>query len=135
MKQYVIIKGMLHSDQLIENMVTIGIDIYLSNNALFEYRCLENINKLYNTAGKCNDQQKYKTTIETALVSKPKGCNYNSPITPNDTNTSQSFFSSKNKCAHKYLETFSKTLDVETKTYVQRICFAKAKRLAIKVVN
>ena len=78
-------------------MVTIGIYIYLSDNEFFQHRCLQNINKLYKTAGKCNDQQQYKTMIETALVSTPEGYNYNISLTPNDANMSQSFFSSKNK--------------------------------------
>ena len=68
LQQCVIIKAMVQSDQLIEHMVTIGIYIYLSDNEFFQHICLQNINKLYKTAGKCNDQQQYKTILSLSLV-------------------------------------------------------------------
>ena len=40
-------------------MVSIGFDQSLSNSDLCEYRCLENINDLYKTAGKYDYQQQY----------------------------------------------------------------------------
>ena len=38
-------------------MFTIGVNQSLSNSAMYEHRCLENIKKLYKTNGKYNDQQ------------------------------------------------------------------------------
>ena len=54
--QCVVLKGMLQSPRLKDPVKTIGIDQSLSNNALFEHKCLQNINKLYKHAGKCNNQ-------------------------------------------------------------------------------
>ena len=51
----VLIKGMLHSLNLKDNVKTIGIDQSLSNSALFEHRWLQNTKKLYRHAGKCDD--------------------------------------------------------------------------------
>ena len=50
-------------------MVTILIDQFLSNSDLYENECLENIEKLFKSSGKCNYQQQYKTIIELAIVS------------------------------------------------------------------
>ena len=40
-----------------QHKVTIGVDQSLSNSKIYEHKCLENINKLYKTSGKCNDQK------------------------------------------------------------------------------
>ena len=45
-------------------MVAIGVDQALSNSALYEHICLENIKKLYKNAGKYEDRQQYKAMIE-----------------------------------------------------------------------
>ena len=45
-------------------MVTIGIDQFSSNSALYEHRCPENINKLYKSSGKYYYQHKYKYILE-----------------------------------------------------------------------
>ena len=45
-------------------MVTIEVDQYFSNSAMYEYRCLENIKKVIQIWCKMNDQQQYKTMIE-----------------------------------------------------------------------
>ena len=52
-------------------MVTIGVDQLLSNSAMYEHRCLENIKKLYKSVGKCDEQQEYKTILESAMVFTP----------------------------------------------------------------
>ena len=39
-KKYVMIKSMLHSLRLKDHVQTIGIDQSLSNNALYEHKCL-----------------------------------------------------------------------------------------------
>ena len=46
-QKFVLIKGMLQSPRLKDDVKTIGIDLSLSNNALFEHKCIQNINKLY----------------------------------------------------------------------------------------
>ena len=45
-KQCVVLNGMLQSLQLKDHIQTIGIDQYLSNNAIYEHKCLENIKKI-----------------------------------------------------------------------------------------
>ena len=44
-QQCVVIKGMLQSPRLQDHLQTISIDQFLSNNTLYEHKCLENINK------------------------------------------------------------------------------------------
>ena len=48
---------MLQSLQLKDHVNTIGIDQSLRNNALFEKIYIQNINKLYKHAGKCDGQK------------------------------------------------------------------------------
>ena len=55
-QQCVVLKGMLQSPQLKDHVQTIGIHPFLSNNAIYEHKSLENIKKLYKQAGKCDDQ-------------------------------------------------------------------------------
>ena len=54
-------------------MVTIGVDILLSDSALYENWSLENIKKLYKSAGKFNDQNQYKDIIEAPMVFTSEG--------------------------------------------------------------
>ena len=54
------LKGILQSPRLKYHVHTIGINQYLSNNAIYENKFLEKIKKLYKQAGKCDDQQKFK---------------------------------------------------------------------------
>ena len=65
----VVIKGMLQSPHIKHHVKTISIDQSLSNNALFEHKCLQNIKKLYKHDGKFEDQQQFKDIIKAALVS------------------------------------------------------------------
>ena len=76
----VALKGMFQSLRPKHHVKTIGIDQSLSNNALFEHKCLQNIKKLYNHAGKCEDQQQLKGIIEAAWFLLLK----DSPITVPD---------------------------------------------------
>ena len=62
---------MLQSPRLKYHVQAIGIDPSLSNNNIYEHKCLENIKKLYKQAGKCDDQQQFKDIIEAAMVSTP----------------------------------------------------------------
>ena len=60
-------------------MKTIGIDQSSSNNSLFGHIRLQNINKLYNHADKCDDQKQLKDILDAAMVSTPEGFTNNSP--------------------------------------------------------
>ena len=65
-----------------QHIVTIGVYQLLSNSAIYEHRCLENIKKLYKYDGKCEDQQQYKDIIEAAMVYTPAVFTDYSPISP-----------------------------------------------------
>ena len=125
----VIIKGLLLSKRLEKHMVDIGFDQSLSNSDLYKHRCLENIKKLYKTAGKYEDQQHYKTMIESAMVSTPEGCIEKSPMITNP------YVSDKKPSAIKSLHKFTETLDVKHKTDVNRFGGAKAKHKGTKKDN
>ena len=56
-QQCVVIKVILQSMQLKYHVQTIGIELSLSNNTIYEHKCLEKIKKLYKQDGKCDDQQ------------------------------------------------------------------------------
>ena len=81
-QQCVVLKGMLQSPRLKDHIHTIGIDQSLSNNALYEHKCLENIKKLYKQAGKCDEQQQFKNILEADMVSTPEGFTNEIPISP-----------------------------------------------------
>ena len=59
-QQCVVIKGMLQSPRLKYHVQTIGIDQYLSNNFIYEHKCLENIknytNKLVSVTNRNNSR-------------------------------------------------------------------------------
>ena len=61
-------------------MFTIGLDQLLSNSYLYEHLCLENIKKLYKSAGKCDYQYQYKAILEASMVLTPEEIKYNSPL-------------------------------------------------------
>ena len=61
-------------------MVTIGVEQSLSDRNFYKHRCLENINKLYKSACKCDDQKQYKAIIESEIVSISEGITKNSPM-------------------------------------------------------
>ena len=73
---------MLLSPQLKDHVQTIGIDQSLSNNSIYEHKCLENKKKLYKRSGKCDDQQQFKDIIEADMVSTPEGLTNGSSISP-----------------------------------------------------
>ena len=63
-------------------MVTFGIDQSLSNSAMYEHRCLENIKKLYKSASKCDNQNQYKSILEAVMVSTTEIFTENSTMSP-----------------------------------------------------
>ena len=70
---------MLQSSGLEDHTKNIGIDQSSFNMSNFEHRCMKNTKKMYQHAGKCDDQQKLKDTLEAALLSTPDGFTDNSP--------------------------------------------------------
>ena len=73
---------MLQSPRLKYHVKTIGIDQSLSNSDLYEHKFLQNTNKLYKHAGKCDDQQQLKYILEADMVYTPEVLTNNSPIYP-----------------------------------------------------
>ena len=67
-QQCVVLKVMLQSLRLKYHVQTIGIDESLSNNAIYEHKCLENIKKVYKQAGNCDDQQQLKDVLGATMV-------------------------------------------------------------------
>ena len=112
-QQYVVIKVVLQSLRLKYQVKTIGIDQSLRNSALFIHICLQNINKLYKHAGKCNNQQQFKDIIETAMVSTTGLFTDTSPISPMNPETL------KKPSARKSLCLFTNILYVKKMLYVE----------------
>ena len=81
-QQCVVIKGMLQSPCL--KYCTETIDIYqsLSNRDSFEHKFLNNIRKIYQHAGKCDDQEEFKYILEADMVSTPEEITDDSHIFP-----------------------------------------------------
>ena len=52
-------------------MKTIGIDQSSFARSSFEHRCMNNIKKIYEHAGKYDDQQNLKDVIDAAIISTP----------------------------------------------------------------
>ena len=60
-------------------MKNIGIDQSSFTRFSFEHRCMNNIKKIYQHAGKCDDQQNLKDIIDAAILSTPEGVTDNIP--------------------------------------------------------
>ena len=71
-QQCVVIKCMLQSSRLEDHMKTIGIDQSSFTRSSFEHTCMNNIKKIYQHAGKCNDQQNLKYIIDAAILYTPE---------------------------------------------------------------
>ena len=103
---------MLQSLRLKYHTKIIGIDQYLEKKtALFKYRWLQNIKKLYQHAGKCENQQQFKDILESAMVSTPELFTNNSPRSPMIPTIV------KKQSAKKSLSLFTNILDVKKKCY------------------
>ena len=124
-----VLKVMLQSPRLKYHVYTIVIDLSLRHNAIYEYKCLENIKKVYKKSGKCDDQQQFKYIIEDAMVSNPEGFTNNSPIPPRKSPPV------KKPSAQKSLCMFTNILEVKKKTAYRQVGAAKSKRKAIKFGN
>ena len=71
-QQRFLIKGMLQSPCLEDNMKTIGIDQSLWNRSYFEHKCLNNMKKIYQHTGKCDDQNNLKDILDSDMVYTPE---------------------------------------------------------------
>ena len=60
---------MLQSSHLEDHMKTIGIDQSSFTRSSFEHRCMNNIKKIYQHAGKCDDKQNIKDIIDVDILS------------------------------------------------------------------
>ena len=78
-QQCVVIKCVLQSSRLEDHMKTIGIDRSSFARSSFEHRCMNNIKKIYQHAGKCDDQQNLKDITDADILSTPEGVTDNSP--------------------------------------------------------
>ena len=67
-QQCVVIKCMLQSSRLEDHMDTICIYQSSFTRSSFEHRCMNNIKKIYQHAGKCDDQQNLKYIIDAAIL-------------------------------------------------------------------
>ena len=105
-------------------MVAIGVYQLLSNSAMYELSCLENVKKLYKYSGKCDDQQQYKAIIKAAKIYTTKNLTENLPI---DVDTLETL---KNPGARKSLSQFLELLDV--KKAVRILGAPKTERKAIR---
>ena len=64
---------MLQSSRLEDHMDIIGIDRSSFARSYFEHRFMNNIKKMYQHAGKCDDQRNLKDIIDAAILSTPEG--------------------------------------------------------------
>ena len=98
---------MLQSPRLNDRVQIIVIDPSLSNNTIYEHKCLENIKNSYKQAVKCDDQQQFKHILEANMVSTPEIFTDNSPIYPMTSTTVKKLSAQKSQCM------FTKVLDVK----------------------
>ena len=101
-----IIKGLLQSYRLKQNLVTIGIYLLISNKVKCKYQ--ESMQIYW----KCGDEQQYKSVIEASMVSTPEKFTNNSTMSPRPSVTV------RNPSARKSLRIFTEVLDVKNKTSV-----------------
>ena len=110
-------------------MKTIGIDQSSFARSSFEDKCMNNIKKIYQHAGRCDDQQNPKDIIDAAILSTPEG------VTDNSTNVHMTSIPVKKPSARKSLCLFTNILAVQPK--IAKHCFvaAKSRRKSMKVCN
>ena len=90
---------------------------------------MNNIKKIYQYAGKCDDQQKLKDIIDSAILSAPEG------FTDNIPNVYWTSSPVKKPSARKSVFLFTNILDVQPRTAKRRFVAAKSRRKAMKVCN
>ena len=92
---------------------------------MYEYRCLENIKKLYKYTGGCKNQQQYKDIIELSMVSTPVG------LTDNSTMTVGMLVNIKKPSWRKSLSKFLKLLYIKFRTFFCILVNSKTKLKSI----
>ena len=70
-QKWIVIKYMLQSSRIEDHIKTIGIDQSLCNRSSFEHKHLNTISKIYQHAGKCDDQKNLKDILYAAMVFNP----------------------------------------------------------------
>ena len=120
---------MLQSSLLEDHMNTIDIDKSSFNVSYFEHKCMNNIKKIYQHAGKCDYQQNLNDILEAALISNPEGVIYNSPNVHMPSSPVKKPSASKSQCL------FTNILDVKPKTAKHRFVAEKSRRKDMKVGN
>ena len=120
---------MLQSSRLEDHMTTIGIDRSSFTSSSFEHRCMNNIKKIHQNAGKYDDKRNLKDILEAALLSTPEGFTNNSP------NVHMPSTPVKKPSARKTLCLFTNILDVKPKTAKRSFVAAKSRRKYMKVCN
>ena len=116
---YAVIKCMLKSSRLKDHIKKIGIDKSLCTRYSFERRCMNNIKKIYQHAGKCDYQQNLKDILDDSMVSTTEGVTYNSP------NVSMASKKVKKTSARKSLCLITNIFEVKPKTAKRRIVDAE----------
>ena len=116
----VVLKGILQSPRLKDHVQTIGIDPSLSNNTIYEHKCLENIKTIYKQAVKCDYQKQSKYIIEADMVSTPKVFTYDSLIYPMTSTPVKKPRTQKSLCL------FTNILDVKKKTAYRQVGAAES---------
>ena len=118
---------MLQSSRLEYHMKTIGIDQSLCKRSSFEHKCMNNTQKRYKHAGKCDDQHNLKDIIDAARVSTPKG------FTDNSNNVSMMSTPVKNQVLGNHCVYSPTYWMLNQKTAKRRIVSVKSKCIATKV--
>ena len=90
---------------------------------------MNNIKKIYQHAGKCDDQQNLKDILDAAILSTPEGVTDKSP------NVTMESTTVKKPSARKPVGLFTNILDVKPKTAKRRFVAAKSKRKSMKLGN
>ena len=120
---------MLQPSPLEDHMKTIGTDQSSFTRSSFEHRYMNNIKKIYQHAGKCDDQQNLKDILDAAIISTPEG------VTDNIANVHMTSTPVKKPSARKSLCLFTNILNVQPKTAKRRFVAAKFRRKSMKVCN
>ena len=90
---------------------------------------MNNIKKIYQHAGKCDDQQNLKDIIDAAILSNPEGVTDNSP------NVNLTSTPVKKPSDRKSVCLFTNILYVKPKTHKCRFVAARSRRKSMKVCN
>ena len=87
-------------------MKTIGIDQSLCNRSSFKHRRLNNIKKIYQHSGKCEDQQNLKDILDADMVLTPE------EVTDDSSNVPMTSTPFKRPSARKSLCLFTNIINV-----------------------